>query len=138
MITRLLSNHAALIERRIDLLQQRLDSGQWLSARQRQAMLDKIKELEQERLATLAAAEVLNNSEALQNLLGGIIPTEEILKSIEVERKHLDKHRIKENFKEAGRLSDAEKRALENSINQVIVQLIEQLQQQQAAKKGHR
>jgi hypothetical protein len=131
--------HAALTERKIDRLQRRLDSDKWLSAEQRQAILDQIKELEQQRLATLAVAEVFKNkSEALQNLLRGVIPTEEILKTIEVELQHLNKHRIRENVKQVRRLSDSERKALEQNINETIERLIKQLQQAQVTQEENR
>jgi hypothetical protein len=138
MINKLLL-HAALTERKIDRLQRRLDLDKWLSAEQRQAILDQIKELEQQRLATLAVAEVFKNkSEALQNLLRGVIPTEEILKTIEVELQHLNKHRIRENVKQVRRLSDSERKALEQNINETIERLIKQLQQAQVTQEENR
>jgi hypothetical protein len=99
-ISQLLSEQAALTQQKIELLRRRLERDGAISDQQREALLEKIKALQEERRGVLAAAEALK-SEALQDLVPGIALTEEVLKSVEAELKrhqiqvdlsHLDGH----------------------------------------------
>lgn len=89
-ISKMLREQAALTQQKIELLRRRLEREGAISDQQREALLEKIKALQEERLGILAAAEALQ-SEALQNLVPGIALTEEVLKSVEAE---LKRHRI--------------------------------------------
>ncbi|MBI3951681.1 MAG: hypothetical protein HY314_14625 [Acidobacteria bacterium] len=55
----------------------------------RHALLEQIRALQEERLGVLAALEALK-SDALQNLLRGVNPGEDVLKKVEAELKHLN------------------------------------------------
>jgi len=99
-ISKMLREQAALTQQEIEWLRRRLERDGAISNEQREALLEKIRVLQEEQPGILAAAEALQ-SEALQNLAPGIVLTEEVLKSVEAELKrhqiqvdlsHLDDH----------------------------------------------
>jgi len=95
-IGKLLSEHAALTQQKIDLLRRRLEMDGTMSDMQREALLKEIKALQEERLGVLAAAEALK-SEALQGLLQNLVSTEDILKTVQAE---LKRHKIQVDLKD--------------------------------------
>jgi len=100
-----------------------------MTPEERAQLLEEMRALEQEHLAVTTAAQVLKGeSEALDKLLRGIIPMEEILKAIETEQRKGWKR------SPGNHLTGMERQELQNTIDLAMREVMKQLKEAQRAR----